>query len=687
MLAALAISFLVLPAAAHLILRGPRSPRRLKRPAWLLKVSAIARRLVPWIVVAVVAVGLAHNWMPLGTDRGLLINGAFVVVCLAIPFGFFVGFQRAFVPVLRWSLKHRFAALSLPCVIVFVGLLSWIGFERTFSFAPESMRNSRPASAVAELFPGFGREFMPPFDEGQFLYMPTTMPHASMPQALEMLREMDKAIEGIPEVTRAVGKLGRAETALDPAPISMFETVVTYTPEYRTEPNGKRVRQWRDHIRNTDDIWAEIVEAASAPGLTTAPMLMPINTRIVMLQSGMRAPMGIKVFGPDLDTIEEFGFEIEKLLKELPMIRPETVFAERIVGKPVIDVDWDRTALAAHGLTIGEVQDTLQIAVGGKIVTRVAMERARHPVRVRLMREHRDSIQAIKALRLVKPDESTVTLGEVADVRYRAGPQAIRSEDTYVMSFVLFDRQPGLAEVDVVEAARALLQERIDGKTLRVPDGVSFKFAGSYENQLRSERRLMILIPVALTLVLLLLYLQFRSLVVSLMVYSGVLICLAGGFILMWIYGWEGFLDFNLFGENMAELFRVGTINLSVAVWVGFIALLGIATDTGVVMATYLTQRFKEDPPRTREEIHERAIEAATRRVLPCLMTTATTALALLPVITSNGRGADVMVPMALPSLGGMLTILFSLIVVPVLFAWRKEGALRKLQGSEECAS
>jgi len=638
-LAALLASMIALPALAHLVLRG----RSLKPKG--------TRSTTVWIAVIVLAITLllTNDWLPLGPGHHFITNLLFVIVMIGALLVAFFAFQRIYVPVLRWSLEHKALALLLPAALVVAGVGAWSTL---------------------------GREFMPPFDEGSFLYMPTTMPHASFGQALDMLHTMDAAIQEIPEVDRAVGKLGRAESPLDPAPVSMFETLVTYKPEFGTDEDGNRVRNWRDDIRSPQDIWNEIVKAANAPGLTSASMLMPINTRIIMLQSGMRAPMGIKVYGPDLETIESFGMKLEGLLRAVPSIRPETVFADRVVGKPYVEIDIDREAIGRYGLTIRRVQDVIQVALGGQMLTRTVEGRERYPVRARYMREERDSIEALGRVLVSAPAGEQIPLEQLTEIRYVKGPQVIKSEDTFLTSYVLFDKLPALSEVDVVEDARAYLSSKIESGELEVPAGVSYRFAGSYENQVRSEQRLILLIPVALTLVFLLLYLQFRRVVTTLIIYSGVVVCVAGGFILIWLYGRPWFLDFEILGTDMQHLFHVGTINLSVAVWVGVIALLGIATDTGVVMATYLAQRFRAAPAHTVEEVRERAVEAGQRRVRPCLMATATTALALLPVITSQGRGADVMVPMALPSVGGMGAILLTLFVVPVLYAWVEERRL-----------
>ena len=645
-IAALLISMTVLPALAHLALRPGAtasfdrvSERWLRAGRWVVLVG----------VIFAATVLLTYEWLPLGPARSFTINATFVVLVIGTLLLVFAGFERVYAPTLRWALRHKVLALTVPVAVIVAGTVAWSSL---------------------------GREFMPPFDEGSFLYMPTTMPHASFGEAREMLSTMDAEIERIPEVDRVVGKVGRAESALDPAPISMFETLVTYKPEYGVDEHGNRVRNWREHIRSPGDIWDEIVVAGQAPGLTSAPMLMPIQTRIIMLQSGMRAPMGIKISGPDLESIERFGLEIEELLRDVPIIRAETVFADRVIGKPYVEIAIDRKAIGRYGLTIGAVQDVIQVALGGRTLTRTVEGRERYPVRVRYMREERDSIEALKRVLVSAPGGEQIPLEQLAEIRYAKGPHVIKSEDTFLTSYVLFDKQPGVAEVDVVRKVAAYLESKTTDGSLDVPVGVSYRFAGSYENQVRSEQRLLVLVPAALTIVFLLLYLQFRRVWTTVIIYLGVLLCVSGGFVLVWMYGRPGFLDFSVFGVDMQHLFRVGPVNVSVAVWVGVIALLGIATDSGVVLATYLDQCFAADPPRSRAEVRARALEAGRRRVRPLLMTSATTVLALLPIISAQGRGADVMLPMALPSIGGMGAIVLTLFVVPVLYAWNAERTL-----------
>jgi len=631
------------------------------------------------LTILVVTVLLTSDWLPLGPANGLVLNLVFVGVIIAVVLGGFRLFERVYGRALTWVLAHKKTFLLAPLGLVLFGTTAWLGFDTVFGFVPQAIRTTRPVAAVAHAFPGFGREYMPPFDEGSYLYMPTTMPHASIGEALDMMSTMDAAIAQIPEVDRVVGKLGRADSALDPAPISMIETIITYHPEYRTEPDGSRVRLWRDHIRTPRDIWTEITAAAEVPGITSAPVLMPINARIVMLQSGMRAPMGIKVKGPSLEAIEAFGFALESALKEVPSIRHETVFADRVVGKPYLEIDLDREAIGRYGLTVVDVQQVLQVALGGMTQTRTVEGRERYPIRVRYMREDRDSLESLERLSVSTPSGNPVPLTQLADIRYVRGPQMIKAEDTFLTSYVLFDRVPDVAEVEVVEQARALIRNRLDDGSLELPDGVSFDFAGSYENQVRSEKRLLVLIPIALCMVFMLLYLQFHRVATTAIIYSGVVVAVSGGFGLLWLYGQPWFLDFALFGMPMRDLFQVGTVNLSVAVWIGVIALIGIATDDGVVMATYLKQVFERNPPSSLDEVRARTLEAGSRRVRPCLMTTATTLLALLPVVTSQGRGADIMVPLALPALGGMTIELVTLFVVPVLYSaveeWRLSSA------------
>ncbi|WP_310994172.1 efflux RND transporter permease subunit [Aequorivita marina] len=650
---------------------------------------------------------LAEFWRPLGVDKSIFWNLLFVgLICFGL-LALFWFFQKYYTFILGWTLRNKALFLSIPTLIVILGVLIW--------------QNT-------------GKEFMPSLNEGSFLLMPTSLPHAGVAENKRVLQQLDMAVAGIPEIETVVGKAGRTESALDPAPLSMYENIIQYKPEYALNKDGNRqrfkvnedglfvlkngnlvinpnsevgedrnytdsevedpfliesqdlipdndgefYRNWRPEIKSPDDIWNEIVRVTKLPGITSSPKLQPIETRLVMLQTGMRAPMGIKVKGQDLRQIEDFGLELEAILKQAEGVKTEAVFADRIVGKPYLLIDIKRDRLARYGITIEEVQQILQVAVGGMPLTQTVEGRERYGVRVRYPRELRDGPEDLKKIYVPVENGNSVPLGELVEIKYEQGPQVIKSEDTFLVGYVLFDKLDGYAEVDVVENAQVLFQEKIDKGELAVPKGISYQFTGTYENQLRAEKTLSVIVPLALAVIFLILYFQFRSIGTSLMVFTGIAVAFAGGFLMIWFYGQDWFFNFNLFGVNLRELFQMHTINLSVAVWVGFIALFGIATDDGVVMATYLTQTFDRNKPENVSEIRASVIEAGRKRIRPCLMTTATTILALLPILTSTGRGSDIMIPMAIPSFGGMLIALITLFVVPVLFSWRREAKLKR---------
>ncbi|MGF1585185.1 MAG: efflux RND transporter permease subunit [Bacteroidales bacterium] len=669
-------------------------------------------------VIAVVWL-LAGEWMPLGVTKSLLINFFFIGLIVALVLGLFALFIRYYASILSWCLENKIKFLLIPMFILLLAANMWLGFTGIFGFLARggdrvgmNIRTTSVWSGLTHTFPGMGKEFMPSLDEGSFLLMPTSMPHSGIEENRKILQQLDMLVTAIPEVDMVVGKAGRAETALDPAPMSMFENIINYKSEYITDINGNRLRfavdrdgnfqrsddgelipdrrgryywQWRDHINSPDDIWNEIVKVASLPGVTSAPKLQPIETRLVMLQTGMRAPMGIKVFGPDLQTIEDFGREIEGFLKEVPSVNPNAVFADRIVGKPYLEIDLDRVRMARYGLSIKDVQDYIEIAIGGMPLSTTVEGRERFPIRARYAREWRDDPEMIEGVLIPTPTGTQIPLGQISEIVYRQGPSMIRSEDSFLVGFVLLDKQPGFAEVSVVEDAQRYLQEKIDTGELVVPAGVNYYFSGSYENQIRAEKRLALVIPLSLIIIFLILFFQFRSTATALMIFSSIAMAFAGGFMMLWLYGQGWFMDFNVLGSNMRELFQMRTFNLSVAVWVGFIALFGIATDDGVVIGTYLKQSFERLKPESVKEIREAVLEAGLKRVRPCLMTTATTLLALLPILTSTGRGADIMIPMAIPSFGGMTVALITLLIVPVLYSMVAEyKSKQQLKNSSE---
>ncbi len=702
------------------------------------RLMLLLNRVESWIAIGLITFLLGRYWLPLGVERGDAYNILFVAIMIGLLLGLLQLFQFLYPRMLAWCLRHKILFLSIPTLLTLLGAMIWLGVPKITSGLPETVRRSPPLVALAHAFPGLGREFMPPLDEGSFLYMPTTMPHAGIAEVQEVLAMQDRRISAIPEVESAVGKMGRAETALDPAPLSMIETIINYRPEYLVDDRGRRLRfafrpdrrdyfrsedgtllpagdgmpylvrgryerdsqgrlvpdpdgrpfrLWRPAldpeinpgraswpgIRTSDDIWNEIVRAGRIPGVTSAPKLQPIATRIIMLQTGMRAPMGIKIKGPDLATIEAVGLQMEELLKEVPSVNPLTVLADRVVGKPYLEIVIDRNAISRYGIRLARVQEVLAVAVGGRRITTTVEGRERYPVRIRYLRELRDSVESLGQILVAAPGGEQIPLRQLARIRYTRGPQMIKSEDTFLTGYVLFDGRKGTAEVEVVRQARQFLREKIGSGQLVLPAGVSYTFAGNFENQIRAQKRLAIILPLALLLIMVILYLQFKSLATTMMVFSSILVAWSGGFLMIWLYGQEWFLNFSIFGDSMRALFQVHPINLSVAIWVGFLALFGIASDDGVLMATYLDESRARFTGHGREEIRAMVLAGAQRRIRPALMTSATTILALLPILTSTGRGADIMVPMAIPSFGGMSIAILTVFVVPVLYCWREE--------------
>ena len=740
LVASVIIALTVIPPAAHILFCGRISGKHLRRTihGGLILIGVMAgfmltwwaglalvlfavyhlsaqhlpapcRRWAPWVanLLAVLLVGciLSEHWSPVGPEKGLLGNLAFVALLVAVLLGFFGLFQKGYPRILGWCLVHKLLFLTVPALLLITGAAIWLGFDKVLAPLPDSVKTTTFWARGTEAFPGLGKEFMPPLDEGSYLFMPTTMVHASMGEALDILSKQDMALQGIPEVESVVGKIGRAETPLDPAPISMIETVVNYKSEYITDTAGTRLkfrydaleqtfardeqgelipdahgrpyRQWRESIRSADDIWDQIVKVTRIPGTTSAPKLQPIAARLVMLQSGMRAPMGVKIKGPDLATIEQVGLAIERLLKEVPGVEPAAVFADRIVGKPYLEIVPDRAALARYGIAMRAFQDVVEVAIGGRQVTTTVEGRKRFPVRVRYQRELRADIESLGRILVPGAGGVQIPLEQIAQIRYVRGPQVIKSEDTFLIGYVLFDKKAGAAEVDVVEACQAHLKAKEASGELVIPAGVNYSFAGSYENQLRSEKTLRLVLPLALCAIFMILYFQFHSVVTTSLVFTGILVAWSGGFLMLWCYGQDWFLDFSLMGLNIRDLFHIHPINLSVAVWVGFLALFGIASDDGVVISTYLDQSFRDSKTTTIEEIRAATVQAGQRRVRACLMTTATTILALIPVLTSTGRGSDVMVPMAIPSFGGMAIEVMTMLIVPVLYCAVQEIKLK----------
>ena len=763
LLSAFVLGIVVLPTLVHIFFNILFDRRKIKI-AWnsVLIIAGITLAIVfkSWPAIALVAVGvnnlldhkwsvhrkeypnyinilitvlfatwyLSIEWLPLGAHNSefanfLFVSGIVTVILLAL-----MSMVRYYEKILRWALENKRKFLLIPAVTLFFGLLVWQGADRILGFIPggaeklgwKNIRQTSFWQKTTAAFPGAGKEFMPSLNEGSFLLMPTSMPHSGIQMNLEYIETLDRRLSAIPEVEIAVGKWGRVSSALDPAPVQMFENTINYRSEYILDENGHRMRfkvnkngdyilagektynpgtqdfrvipadslipdrkgeyfrQWRPHIKRPDDIWQEIVKVTDIPGLTSAPKLQPIETRLVMLSTGMRAPMGLKVYGPDLNSIEEAGLIFEKALKEVPSVKGSSVFYDRAVGAPYLGINLNREAMARYGMSVSEVQEILQVAVGGMTLSTSVEGRERFPLRVRYARELRDNPEDLKKILVPSMNGAQVPLGSIAEIEYTRGAQMIRSENTFLVGYVIFDKTEGTAEVDVVKQADKILKDKINSGEISLPAGVTFKFAGNYEHQLRATKRLALVIPVSLILILLLLYFQFRTITASFIHFSGVFVAFSGGFIMLWLYGQDWFMNFSVAGLNLRDMFQMHEINLSVAVWVGFIALFGIATNDGVIMGTYIHQVFEDLKPKTVHDVREAVVMAGKKRVRPAMMTTAVAVIALLPVLSSTGKGADIMVPMAIPTFGGMIIQVMTIFVVPVFQAIWREGEVSR---------
>jgi Cu(I)/Ag(I) efflux system membrane protein CusA/SilA len=485
-----------------------------------------------------------------------------------------------------------------------------------------------------------GSEFMPPLNEGDLLYMPTTLPGISVTKAKELLQQTDRIIAAFPEVQHVFGKIGRAESATDPAPLSMIETTITLKP----------ASEWRDGMTMAKLI-DELDKAIQFPGLTNA-WTMPIKTRIDMLSTGIKTPVGIKIMGEDLSVLSDLGERVEAIMREVPGTL--SVYAERVTGGNFLDYEIRRDEAARYGLTVGDVQDIIMTAVGGMNITQTVEGLERYPVNLRYGSELRDTPEKLRRILVPTPTGAQVPIAQLADIRIVKGPPVVKSENSRNSAYVYVD----LSGIDVgtyVETARQAVGERLD-----LPPGYSLVWSGQYEYMVRAEKRLLVVVPMTLLIIFLLLYLNFKSIAESLLVMLSVPFALTGGFWLMYLLGY----------------------NMSVAVGVGFIALAGVAAETGVVMLIYLDIAYRKFKKRhgegfDRRHLHAAIVEGAVLRVRPKMMTVVATMAGLAPIMWSHGSGSEVMKRIAAPMIGGMVSATaLTLIVVPVIYAIWKGWAL-----------
>ena len=546
-------------------------------------------------------------------------------------------------PVIRWVLHNKLITISLAGVLLFISVFPFNSQVLSrYADRPQSL-TYRALVKVNEIFPveNIGSEFMPPLYEGDLLYMPTTLPGISITKAKEILQQTDKIIRTFPEVHHVFGKVGRAETATDPAPLSMIETTIMLKPE----------EEWREGM-TPDKLVDELNQAIKFPGLTNA-WTMPIKTRTDMLSTGIKTPVGIKVAGDDLETLQKIGQQIEEVVRNIPGTL--SVYAERVAGGNYLDFDINREEASRYGLTVGDVQDIIMSAMGGMNITYTVEGLERYPVNLRYGRELRDNLPALRRVLVPTPSGAQIPIEQLADIRIRKGPPGIKSENARLNAWIYVDIK-GIDVGTYVKKAQQVVMEQID-----VPSGYSVAWSGQYEYMLRAEERLRLVVPITLAIIFMLLYLNFHNITESLMVMLSLPFALVDGIWLMYL------LDYDM----------------SIAVGVGFIALAGVTVEMGVVLLTYLDQayhrRLSEERMNNREDLYQGIIEGSVLRVRPILMTVASTMIGLLPIMWGHGSGSEVMKRIAAPMVGGMLSAtILALLVIPVIYALWKGWSLKQ---------
>lgn len=557
---------------------------------------------------------------------------------------------------LRQALNHKVFALSFPALLLVVGVGAWIGMPTVLRPVEKVANvfgadlNQFPGYVDAKhVFTGLQSDDWIALDEGSWFYMPTLYPAASFSQAMQVLQTQDVLIGQIPEVKDVLGKIGRVESALDPAPAAMVETYVMLKPE----------SEWREGVTSRD-VWDEINKVATLPGVTPASALQPIEGRVVMLQSGIKAPMAIRVYGDKLDTLADAAMDVASTLKTSPLVNAGTVNPDIVLGKPYIEFTVNREAASRYGMSASMVNQVIETALGGMNLIKTVEGRERYPVRLRYNRDLRERIDQLSRLPVVTHSGAVVPLEELATLETTWGPGAINSENGRLVAHVSFMTNGAKGDLESVTAIEKQLREAqllptSDPNRLALPAGYSLEAVGSFRNQIEANTRLMWIIPVVIMINLLLIYFEFRNLPIAMAVFTGIPVAFAGGMVLV---AWM-------------------EVELNTAVWVGFIALFGLAVDDGVVMATYIHQLLKRRKVTSVEDIRNTVYDAGLKRIRPCVMTTVTTLAALIPVLIATGRGADVARAMAIPVFGGMLAEPLTSFIVPTLYSAYLETKMR----------
>ncbi|MFH1594617.1 MAG: CusA/CzcA family heavy metal efflux RND transporter [Candidatus Omnitrophota bacterium] len=594
---------------------------------------ALLTTIIGFMPVFVLTGQAGKLFRPLAFTKTFAMMGAAMIALMLLPtlcYYFLKGRMRhvddnktaqflykIYKPAINWSLKRKNIVVFISIGIIIAGL-----------FCASLMK----------------QEFMPPLNEGDLLFMPVLLPGASLTQVMEVMKKQDITIKSeFPEVEWAVGKLGRAETSTDPAPVTMIETII----------HLKDKKFWRKGMTR-EKLIRQIQEKTKIAGVSPI-MTQPIRNRIDMLATGIQTPVGIKVFGKDLSTIVEVATEIEKIVSGVEgAVSP---YAERTSNRPYFEIEIDRKQAARYGVEIGDIQHIIMTAIGGMNLTTTVEGRERYPVRVRYLRELRDSPEALNRIFVPTPQGEHIPLTQVARLKKVPGPAVINSENTltYARIFVNVD-QDIVGLIDFVNNAQNAVKEKIDSGELKLPPGYFISWSGQFESEMESRKKLIPSLIIALFVIMILLYVAFKNFSTLLILATGLPVGLMGGIILLF------FLNFKF----------------STAVWVGFIALFGVATDNAVVLLSTLEDLFKKKVPKSVEDIRKTVIEGGLLRVRPAMMTTVTTIIALMPVMLSTGTGSEIMKPMAAPTVGGLITATLSnLILVPVLYCWMKERQIR----------
>ncbi|MFH1921608.1 MAG: efflux RND transporter permease subunit, partial [Planctomycetota bacterium] len=650
--ASLIVAVTVVPMLCRVFLKSSRTPRWASIAAGLAFAGLsgglcffvwgnhMAGSLL-WVTAAAAAAGfLAGWWMTREKIRSMEEN----------PASRFV--RWIYAGRLRLALKHKMLMLSFPAMIIVLGVGAWIGLptvlrpvEKLFATFGADL-NQVPGYVTAKhTFTGLKSDDWIALDEGSWFYMPSMYPAVSFSQAMEVLQTQDVMIRQIPEVKDVLGKIGRIESALDPAPAAMVETYVMLEPRDKWRP-GMTERK----------IWDEINSVATLLGITPASPLQPIEGRVVMLQSGIKAPMAVRIYGDTLEGLGEASLAVAEQMKKLHHVNAGTVNPDIVMGKPYFEFEVDREEAARYGMTTMMVNQIVSAGLGGLDVTTTVEGRERYPIQIRYQRDVRERVDELRQVPVVTHTGDVVPLERLAQVTTTWGPGAINSEDARLVAHVSFSPSGAAGDLETVEAVMDSLRSARENGELKFPEGnFELQAVGSFQNQIEANLRLMWIVPTVVLINLLLHYLHFRNFPLALVVFSGIPVAASGGMIAVALMG----------------------VDMNTAMWVGFIALFGLAADDGIVMATYMRETLARRTIRSVEDLRNAIYDAGLKRIRPCVMTTVTTLVALVPVLISTGRGADVARTMALPVFGGMLIEPFTTFIVPTLYCAYMELKMR----------